>query len=273
MKTITVGHTPDTDDAFMFYALLNGKIDLLGLSFEDFLEPITGLNMRAVSGYYDMTAVSVGYLPQVAQNYHVLTAGACMAEFRGPVLALNKKSMAKRIAVPGFNTTGYYALKLFKPDVECHQVAFDQILPAVLAGTYDGGVIISEDQMRIDATRLDTVDLGKWWREETGLPLPLGVDVVKACLPHTIQKRINTVFKSSIQYALSNTEEALHYALKFGRGIDRVRAETFVKTFVSQYTCSLGEQGENAIRFFLEKCMSAQLFSQGNSITFVDGCE
>lgn len=268
---LKIGHTPDTDDAFMYYAMLHNKIDMQSLAFEDFLEPIAELNSKATVGFYDISAFSAGYIPHIADTYDVLTAGACMAENHGPVLIKRKGSSGNKIAVPGLNTTACMVLKLYDPDAECEVVRFDKILASVINGTVDGGVVISEDQMRIPTNHLDAIDLGAWWKTETGYPLPLGIDAVRSELSHTVKQLFCTLFRKSIEYALRYPEEALAYAMQFGRGITDESAKIFVKRFVNPYTVNLGTRGKQAIIVFLERLHDAGLCQSHAPVNFIEG--
>jgi 1,4-dihydroxy-6-naphthoate synthase len=261
---VTIGHTADADDAFMFYALLNEKLDAEGLIFEDTLEPITMLNAKAVRGIYDMTALSAGFLPHVSEQYDILASGACMAEEHGPMLVMRKGRTIKECAVPGLNTTAYFALRLFKHDVECHVVQFDQIWPHLKKGTIDGGVLINEDQMKVAAEEFDIIDLGAWWQGETGYPLPLGVDGVRSALPRAVKEKIGRVFKHSIIYGREHADEAIDWALRFGRGLDRETGLTFITTFVNDFSVDMGERGREALRLFMTRCHAAGLIASGN---------
>ncbi|MEW6536680.1 MAG: MqnA/MqnD/SBP family protein [Candidatus Auribacterota bacterium] len=268
---LKIGHTPDTDDAFMYYALLHNKINLQSLQFEDSLEPISNLNSKANSGFYDISAFSAGYIPHISDKYDLLTAGACMADNHGPLLIKRKNASGNRIAVPGLNTTAYAVMRLYDPDADCVEVPFDRILEYVINGTVDGGILISEDQMKIPANHLTATDLGDWWKTETGYPLPLGVDAIRSALPENTKQLFCTIFRRSIEYALNYPEEALKYAIQFGRGISAKSAEVFVKRFVNPYTVNLGETGRQAIAVFLERLYEARLCPSRIKMTFIEG--
>lgn len=267
---ITVGHTHDADDAFMFYALLNKRIDLEGLVFEDFLEPISELNRKAAEGFYSMTAASVASLPLIVDKYDVLTAGACMAEKRGPVIVMNKNREPETVAVSGLSTTSYFVSRLYNPDFQYYVMPFDKIFSAVKNREVDAGILISEDQMLVDPEKYTSLDLGLWWYDQTGLPLPLGIDVVDKSLPEDIKISLNRVFRRSISYALNNPDEAGEYALKFGRGIDQKKGMDFISTFVNDYTVDLGDKGKKAVNLFLSKCKDAKIIKQMPQINFID---
>lgn len=266
---ITVGHTHDADDAFLYYAMFNGKIETEGLSFEDFIEPIFKLNNEARRKKYMMTALSVASLPEVADKYDILTAGACMAEKRGPLLYMQKKDHISTVAVPGFNTTAYITAKLYNDSYRYKVMPFDMIKTAVENGDVDAGVLISEDQMRIDRTNFNVIDLGEWWHDKTALPLPLGIDLIDRSLPEEIKLSVNRVFRNSIRYALNNPEEAGEYAIKFGRGIGMEEGLKFVTTFVNSYTVDLGTNGRNAVIEFLKQAFEKKIIGKCPELNFV----
>ena len=266
---ITIGHTHDADDAFMFYAMLNAKIAMPRLRIDDAIETIADLNRLALSGYYDMSAVSVAMLPVIAGKYELLTVGACMAEERGPVLVRRRRAALNNIAVPALNTTAGYVARIFARDALFIAHPHTDIMAAVGRGEFDAGVIITEEQMMIDERELSAVDLGLWWQQQYQLPLPLGVNVVKSSLPSTVKRQLCRSFQDSIRYALEHEEEALTYALNFGRGIDSIKGREFIKTFVNQYTLSLGDKGIAAIDFFLSRCHEYGLFAELPQIRYI----
>ncbi len=266
---ITIGHTHDADDAFMFYAMLNNLVPNPGFNIHDTIEPISELNEKAITAYYDMTAVSAGFLPRVAAQYDLLMVGACMAESRGPVLVSIPGAELNNIAVPGIHTTACYAARCFMRDALYIEHPYDRILTAVRQGKFDGGVIITEEQTMLEDSGLDVVDLGAWWQQQFKLPLPLGVDVIRSSLPEDVKGRMCGYFQTSIKYALEHEDEALEYALKFGRGIAPDKGLDFVKTFVNRYTVSLDEKGFEAIRFFMSKCAEYGLISEVPAVKFI----
>jgi 1,4-dihydroxy-6-naphthoate synthase len=266
---ITIGHTHDADDAFMFYAMLNGKISTQKINIKDKLEPIAELNLKALKAHYDMTAVSVAMLPAIADDYDLLTVGACMAETRGPILIAKSGAILNSIAVPAINTTACYTARLFAPNALFIEHPYADILTAVNSDQFDAGVIITEEQMLLDEYNLEFTDLGAWWQQCHGLPLPLGVDVIRASLPLAVKQHVCQVFQSSIKYALEHETEAIPYALNFGRGIANDKGRDFVRTFVNQYTVNLGDRGIKAIRFFLNRCHKYGLISQLPQLDFI----
>lgn len=266
---MTIGHTHDADDAFMFYAMLNGRIPNPGLEIHDTIEPISILNDKAADAFYDMTAVSAAFLPRAADRYDLLTVGACMAENRGPVIVFKPGAELNNIAVPGIHTTACYAARCYMRDALYIEYPYDKILQAVQNGEFDGGVIITEEQTLLAEYGLETVDLGAWWQQQFKLALPLGVDVIRKSLPDEVKRQMCGYFQSSIKYALEHEDEALEYALKFGRGIDPDKGLDFVKTFVNRYTLSLNEEGIESINFFMEKCRQYGLIKEVPQINFI----
>lgn len=258
---ITLAHSPDADDAFMFYALASGHIDTGGLSFRHVLKDIQSLNAEAQAQAYDITALSVAAYPMLAAKYQLLTSGASMGDGYGPII-VSAKPMAReelagaRIAIPGKLTSAYLALRIYmqpdEPQVEA--VYFEDIGKRVLAGDFASGVLIHEGQLTYAAEGLHLVeDLGLWWKRETGLPLPLGVNAVKRDFPDNLKIELARILKASISYSLEYRQEALDYALSFGRGLERRKADTFVGMYVNDYTLDLGASGRQAVQLFLER--------------------
>ncbi len=267
---IRLGHTHDADDAFMFYAMLNGKIDTEGLEFEGTVEPIASLNEKALQGVYDMTALSAAYLPHITEQYDLLSSGACMAKKCGPVLITRKNvKRIENVAVPGFNTMACTVAGIYNSDFQFYECSFDHILDSVTSGAFHGGVLISEDQMTIDNELLKSVDLGEWWFKSFSRPLPLGFDLVRKSLPTEVKVSLNRVFRNSIKYALENPKEAMEYALNFGRGIEPEAGTEFVKTFVNEMSVDLGNAGRKAVRFFISKMHDSGLLDEVPELDFV----
>ncbi len=264
-RVIHVGHSPDPDDAFMFHALANGKIDTRGYEFVHELVDIETLNRRAFSGDLELTAVSLHGYAYLTDTYLLCNCGASIGEDYGPmVVARESLSLdalgSKTIAVPGTLTTAYLALRLcLGVDFEHVVVPFDEILPAVERGEYEGqqveaGLIIHEGQLTYNQRALElVVDLGGWWHGETGLPLPLGANAVRRDLgPETIRD-VETLLKESIEYALSHRSEALDYALRFGRDLSYDQADHFVGMYVNDWTLDFGERGRRAVALLLAR--------------------
>ena len=264
-QLIRVGHSPDPDDAFMFYALARDKIDTGGLRFTHELVDIETLNRRAFSGELELTAVSLHAYAHLADKYMLCTCGASMGDQYGPMVVACEKcdlgSLARKtIAVPGTLTTAYLALRMcLGVDFSYVIVPFDQILDAVLAGIYgdkriDAGLIIHEGQLTYAAQELELiVDTGKWWHEKTGLPLPLGANAVRKDLGPKVIADVNRLLKESIQYGLAHREEALEYALGFGRGLDWKKADQFVGMYVNDWTLDFGPRGRQAVEELLKQ--------------------
>ena len=256
-RRITVAHSPDADDAFMFYALAQGKIGDPGLEFLHVLEDIQTLNDRARRGVYDVTAVSFHAYAYLADRYALLPHGASMGDGYGPMIVARRpvrpeEARGRRVAVPGVLTTAALALRLWDASLEHVVIPFDRIMDAVMAGEVDAGLIIHEGQVTYASVGLHkVVDLGEWWTGETGLPLPLGGNVIRKDLGPDLMRRISRLLRDSIQYALAHRQEALDYAMQFGRDVDRRLADRFVGMYVNDLTLDYGERGRAAVRRLL----------------------
>jgi 1,4-dihydroxy-6-naphthoate synthase len=276
-REITVAHSPDSDDAFMFYALATNKVRVPGLKFTHSLCDIETLNRKARegNGFYDVTAISFHAYPYIQENYALLPSGGSVGEGYGPMVIAAKafspeEVVTKKIAIPGTLTTAYLALKLFAPEVETEVVPFDQIMPAVEAGKYEAGLIIHEGQIMYDRHGLHKiVDLGKWWRDKTGLPLPLGGNAIKRSLGKETIAQVSQALKDSIQHALDHREEALEYAMQFARDLDRALANRFVSMYVNERTIDYGEEGRQAIRLLLDEGYKAKIIPTKAKVDFV----
>ncbi len=258
IKEITIAHSPDSDDAFMFYGLATNKVRVPGYKFTHTLTDIETLNRRAIDeAFYDVTAISFHAYPYLQEKYTLMACGGSVGEGYGPmIVAPHKLTLAQakktRIAVPGTLTTAYLTLKLFAPDVETAVVPFDKIIPAVVAGEYDAGLIIHEGQLTYANNGLvKLLDLGQWWREETGLPLPLGGNAIRRSLGQETMLATTNALRDSIQHALDNREAALEYAMQFARDLDPTLANRFVGMYVNERTLNYGEDGRDAIRKLL----------------------
>ena len=275
-RIIHVGHSPDSDDAFMFYALAEGLIDTGELAYSHELQDIETLNRRALRGELEVTAVSIHAYAYLADRYALLPSGSSMGDGYGPRLVATHPATlgdatGKRIAVPGLLTTAYLALKLAVPDFEPVVVPFDQIEEAVLEGKVDFGLLIHEGQLTYGETGLSlVVDLGEWWLEQTGLPLPLGGNVVRKDLGGALLKTISRHLRASIDYALDNRSGALDHAMKYARGLDRSKADTFVGMYVNDWTRDYGERGRIAVRTLLDHGVRAGIIAQPVTVEFVD---
>jgi 1,4-dihydroxy-6-naphthoate synthase len=258
LREISVAHSPDSDDAFMFYALATHKIRTPGLRFIHTLCDIQTLNQKAQAGVYDVTAISFHAYPYVQDQYALMACGGSVGEGYGPMIVAphpfsESEVKMKRIAVPGKLTTAYLALHLFAPGVDTGVVPFDQIIPQVLEGKYDAGLIIHEGQLTYDKSGLyRIVDLGKWWQKATGLPLPLGGNAIRRSLGPQLISRVTQALRESIQYALDHREQALNYAMQFARDLDMQSADAFVGMYVNERTLDYGPDGREAVRRLLD---------------------
>ncbi|MFN3947282.1 MAG: menaquinone biosynthesis family protein [Aquificaceae bacterium] len=255
---IRIAHSPDSDDAFMFYALTSGKVDTEGLEIQHVLADIETLNREALKGTYEVSAISFHAYPYVADKYLVLPSGGSVGEGYGP-LVVSKEDLStlkgKRIAVPGKLTTAYLVLKLYQPEFEEVIMPFDTILEAVEKGSVDAGLIIHEGQLSYaDKNLKKVVDLGEWWKEERGLPLPLGCNVIRKDLGWDLIKKMERLMRKSIKYALENKEAALEFAKNYARDIkeDKARIEKFVGMYVNERTLDYGEDGRQAVKLLLQ---------------------
>jgi 1,4-dihydroxy-6-naphthoate synthase len=275
-QTIRVGHSPDSDDAFMFYALTHDRLDTGGLRFVHQLEDIETLNRRALSGELEVSAISIHAYAHLADRYALLASGCSMGDGYGPTLITRDPTSlddlrGSTIAIPGKLTTAYLALMLcLGKDVPVTILPFDQILPGVALGRARAGVIIHEGQLYYGARGLHkVVDFGQWWHAETGLPLPLGGNVVRRDLGSALVERIAGLLKQSIQYALDHREEALAYALRYARDLDPALADRFVGMYVNEWTLDYGERGREAVRTLLGRAAAAGILPGAVDVQFV----
>lgn len=268
MRTINVAHSPDSDDAFMFYALATDKIETGDLEFVHHLDDIETLNKAAFEGVYEVTAVSIHAYAFLKDKYALLNSGASMGEGYGPILVSREpfelsELSRKVVAVPGEKTSAFMALKLFNPDFSHQVVPFDEILENVETGHADAGLVIHEGQLSFSDHGLKKIlDLGDWWLKETGLPLPLGGNVVRRDLGDDLARRISRLIGLSIRYALDHREEALDYALQFGRGLDAAQGDRFVNMYVNSRTLDYGDEGRRAVQLFLDRGFEAGILPQ-----------
>jgi 1,4-dihydroxy-6-naphthoate synthase len=276
-QEINIAHSPDSDDAFMFYGLATNKIRVPGYRFNHTLTDIETLNHRAITdAFYDVTAISFHAYPYVQENYAIMACGGSMGDGYGPMIVAPKKYTLDevkklRIAVPGMLTSAYLALKLVAPDVKTTAVPFDQIIPAVVAGDFDAGLIIHEGQLTYAGNGLHKIlDLGVWWGEETGgLPLPLGCNAIKRSLGDKAMKLTTQALKDSIQHALDHREGALEYAMQFARDLDPALANKFVGMYVNDRTLDYGDDGRKSIQLFLERGYDAGIIPSKAKIDFI----
>ncbi|MGA8492734.1 MAG: MqnA/MqnD/SBP family protein [Terriglobales bacterium] len=273
-REITVAHSPDSDDAFMFYGLATNKVRVPALRFTHTLSDIETLNRKAMEGVYDVTAISFHAYPYIQDHYALLPSGGSVGDGYGPMIVAPRAYSAsdikhKRIAVPGTLTTAYLVLKLFAPGIETEVVPFDQIIPQVLEGKCEAGLIIHEGQLTYDKSGLHRiVDLGKWWQKVTGLPLPLGGNAIRRSLGPELMTSVGNALRESIQYALDHREEALAYAMQFARDLDSQLADKFVGMYVNERTLDYGPEGREAVRRLLDMGHKAGIIPQESRVDF-----
>jgi 1,4-dihydroxy-6-naphthoate synthase len=259
VREIKIAHSPDSDDAFMFYGLATNKIRVPGYKFSHTLTDIEALNHRALTDqFYDVTAISFHAYPYLQDNYTLMACGGSVGDSYGPMIVANKaytldEVKKLRIAVPGTLTTAYLTLKLFAPEIETVTVGFDKIIPAVVSGEFDAGLIIHEGQLTYGRDGLKKIlDLGVWWHEQTGLPLPLGGNAIRRSLGPEVQRITTNALRDSIQHALDHRDAALEYAMQFARDLDTSLANRFVGMYVNERTLNYGDDGREAIKKILE---------------------
>ena len=253
MSVIRIGHSPDADDAFMYYAIAHGKVPVGDYEVQHVLEDIESLNKRALSGELEGTAISAGAYPQVADKYRIMSVGSSIGRNYGPmVVARSDRADASiqgaRIAIPGAYTTAYLLLRLYADGFEPVQIDFDKIMPAVLAGEVHAGLLIHEGQVTYsDVGLVKLLDLGEAWGQDTGLPIPLGLDMARRDLGEEVAALMAQSLRDSIRYAFEHEDEALDYAIQFSRGIERETCRRFVRMYVNDDTLDMGEEGKRAL--------------------------
>jgi len=274
---ISIAHSPDSDDAFMFYGLATNKVRVPGYRFNHTLCDIETLNRRArEEAFYDVTAISFHAYPYLQDKYALMGCGGSVGEGYGPMIVslkpLTTDDLSKiKIAVPGTMTTAYLALKIFNPALETEVVPFDQIIPEILAGNYDAGLIIHEGQLTYSSNGLYKVlDLGVWWKEQTGLVLPLGGNAIRRSLGADSMKIVTKAVKDSIQHALDNREPALEYAMQFARDLDPRLANRFVSMYVNDRTLDYGPDGREAIKKLLDLGYERGIIPIAPQVEFID---
>jgi 1,4-dihydroxy-6-naphthoate synthase len=278
VRDISIAHSPDSDDAFMFYGLATGKVYVPGLRFSHTLTDIQTLNQKAMQdgGVYDVTAISFHAYPYIQNHYALMTSGGSVGEGYGPMIVAGRAFSVDevkrlKIAIPGKLTTAYLALQLFAPGVETDVVPFDQIIPSVLAGKHEAGLIIHEGQLTYDRAGLyRIVDLGKWWLQTTGLPLPLGGNAIRRSLGRELIAIVSRALRDSIQYALDHRDEALEYAMQFARDLDPQLADRFVGMYVNERTLDYGIDGKEAIRRLLDMGFRAGIIPVQPKLEFAE---
>lgn len=277
VQEIKIAHSPDSDDAFMFYGLATNKIRVPGYKFTHTLTDIETLNQRAIHDpFYDVTAISFHAYPYLQENYALMACGGSVGDGYGPMIVATKRFTTDeikkvKIAVPGTLTTAYLTLKLFAPEIETVTVPFDQIIPAVLAGQFEAGLIIHEGQLTYASSGLNKVlDMGQWWRELTGLPLPLGGNAIRRSLGADSMRVTTQALRESIQHALDHRPEALEYAMQFARDLDTSLANRFVGMYVNERTLNYGDDGREAIRKLLAMGYERGVIPMEAKVDFID---
>jgi 1,4-dihydroxy-6-naphthoate synthase len=273
--TITLAHSPDSDDAFMFYGLATHKLDTGSLNFQHLLKDIQTLNEEATRGTYDVTAISFHAYAYVADKYALLPHGASIGDNYGPIVVSREPAVPDdisnmKIAIPGKMTSAFLALRLFNSDFKYEVVPFDKIIDAVLDGTCDAGLLIHEGQLFYHRKGLHKVlDLGEWWYERHGLPLPMGGNAIKRDLGPELTKEVSNLLRESIRYSLNHREDALQYAMQFARDMDTALADRFVGMWVNDLTLDYTDRGREAVRRLLEEGFEKGIIPNRVPIDFV----
>ena len=275
IREISIAHSPDSDDAFMFYGLATNKVRVPGLRFTHTLCDIETLNRKAKECVYDVTAISFHAYPYIQDDYALLQSGGSVGDGYGPMIVATRpfsveEIKQKKIAVPGTLTTAYLALQLFAPGIETEVVPFDQIISQVAEGRFEAGLIIHEGQLTYSKSGLQRVlDLGRWWQQVTGLPLPLGGNAIRRTLGPELMASVGIALRESIQYALDHRDEALAYAMQFARDLDSQAADKFVGMYVNERTLDYGADGREAVRRLLDMGHKAGIISLPARVEFV----
>lgn len=275
VRTISVAHSPDSDDAFMFYGLATNKLETEGLKFEHTLKDIQSLNEDAKNGVFDVTAISFHAYAYVADKYALLPHGASIGDKYGPIVVAKEPREASeigsmKIAVPGELTSAYLALRIYDRGFEHVVVPFDKIIDEVQSGRVDAGLLIHEGQLFYKQVGLDKVlDLGEWWHEKTGLPLPMGGNVIKRSLGKELMEEVSRHLHRSIVYSMENREDALAYAMQFARDMQPELADRFVAMWVNDLTLDYGERGRQAVKTLLEEGHKAGIIKKKVAVEFV----
>jgi 1,4-dihydroxy-6-naphthoate synthase len=273
---ISLAHSPDSDDAFMFYGLASGHVPTEGLEIEHVLSDIETLNRRAMEGRHEITAISFHAYPYVADRYRLMPCGGSIGDGYGPLLVAGEPLepeaiRSKVVAVPGTLTTAYLTLKLFAPDVKTVVVPFDKVFDEVRAGRADVALVIHEGQLTFAGAGMHKIlDLGAWWKEETGLPLPLGGNAVRRDLDPALARRLTSLVRQTVRYSLAHRKEALDYAMQFARGMQDGIADMFVGMWVNEMTVECGERGRRAVQELLDRGHAAGIIPRRVDVDFVD---
>jgi 1,4-dihydroxy-6-naphthoate synthase len=274
-QKITIAHSPDSDDAFMFYGLASGAVDTEGFEIGQVLSDIETLNRAAVTGTYEVTAVSFHAFAYLSEKYALLPHGASMGDNYGPMVVVRKDGPTSldgvTVAIPGTWTSAWLALQLYQPGLKHVVMPFDEILEAVRDGKADAGLIIHEGQLTYEDEGLrKLVDLGEWWAERTGgLPLPLGGNIVRRDLGPDVMKKVSRILHASIAHALDHRQDALEYAKQYGRGLDHDKTDRFVGMYVNGLTLDYGERGRTAVRRFFDEAWEKKLIPAPVRVEFV----
>ena len=275
-RTITVAHSPDSDDAFMFYGLATNKLETEGLKFEHTLKDIQSLNEDAKDGVFDVTAISFHAYAYVSDKYALLPHGASIGDKYGPILVSKEPRKSEeisdmKIGIPGEMTSAFLALRLYNPNFEYEVIPFDEIIDAVQKGRVDAGLLIHEGQLFYKQMGLDKVlDLGEWWFEETGLPLPMGGNAIRRDLGEDLMKQVSKHLHRSIVYSMENREDALAYAMQFARDMSPDLADRFVAMWVNDLTLDYGTRGKESVRLLLDEGYNHGIIPHKVQIDFVD---
>ncbi len=275
-RTITVAHSPDSDDAFMFYGLATNKLETNGLKFEHTLKDIQSLNEDAKNGVFDVTAISFHAYAYISDKYALLPHGASIGDKYGPILVSREQRKPEeipnmKIAVPGELTSAFLALRIYNQDFEYVVVPFDEIIDTVKKGKADAGLLIHEGQLFYKQIGLDKVlDLGEWWFEKTGLPLPMGGNVIKRDLGEELMQKVSKCLHKSIKYSLDNREDAMAYAMQFARDMPPELADRFVAMWVNDLTLDYGERGRKSVRRLLDEGFEKGIIPRKVEVEFAD---
>lgn len=275
-RIITVAHSPDSDDAFMFYGLATNKLETNGLKFEHTLKDIQTLNEDAKNGVFDVTAISFHAYAYVSDKYALLPHGASIGDKYGPILVSKEQRKQEdipkmKIAVPGELTSAFLALRIYNQDFEYVVVPFDEIIDYVLKGKADAGLLIHEGQLFYKQVGLDKVlDLGEWWHERTGLPLPMGGNVIRRSLGADLMREVSKHLHRSIVYSMENREDALAYAMQFARDMPPELADRFVAMWVNDLTLDYGERGREAVKLLLKEGFEKGIITREVQVDFVE---
>lgn len=275
-EKITLAHSPDSDDAFMFYGLATNKLDTHGLNFEHLLKDIQTLNEEAMRGTYDVTAISFHAYAYISDKYALLPHGASIGDNYGPIVVSREPATPEdipnlKIAIPGKLTSAFLALRIFNADFKYEVVAFDKIIDAVQNGTCDAGLLIHEGQLFYKSKGLHKVlDLGEWWHEKHGLPLPMGGNAIRRDLGDARIKEVSKLLRESIKYSLTHRGDALEYAMQFARDMDPKLADRFVAMWVNELTLDYTDRGREAVRLLLDEGYKKQIIPHPVAVEFVE---